>query len=122
MAIRNPAAVNSAVIPSNITTRIVRRAKGFSRRAIYRDGRFIGYTVSLLGGHTAFNKEGRALLAASGSLEFPYLSDAVVAVAEAPVLCKGWSEACGNEIKGSSDLCPDCTMARLDVQSPRIPV
>ena len=123
MAIRNSAARNSAVIPTNITTRIVRRGKGFSRRAIYRDGRFIGYTVSHLGLHEAFDKDNRKILPpTAGHVGFEYLSNAVVAVAEAPVLCKGYGEECGNEIKGSSDLCPDCIMARLDVQSPRIPV
>jgi hypothetical protein len=123
MAIRNPAARNSAVIPTNITTRIVRRGKGFSRRAIYRDGRFIGYTVSFLGLHEAYDKDNNKILPPTeGHVGFPYLSDAVVAVGQAPVLCKGYGEECGNEIKGSSDLCPDCTTARLDVQSPRIPV
>ncbi|MFD0437142.1 hypothetical protein [Streptomyces chartreusis] len=35
--------------------------------------------------------------------------------------CPGWGEECGNETEGS-DLCPDCHMARLDAQSPRIPL
>lgn len=35
--------------------------------------------------------------------------------------CPGWGEECGNETAGS-DLCPDCHMARLNAQSPRIPL
>lgn len=35
--------------------------------------------------------------------------------------CPGWGEDCGTTIPKSSDLCPDCAMARLDAQSPRIP-
>ncbi|MEU0214083.1 hypothetical protein ABZ281_02805 [Streptomyces sp. NPDC006265] len=34
--------------------------------------------------------------------------------------CPGWGEECGNEMEKEADLCPDCYMARLDVQSPRI--
>jgi hypothetical protein len=37
------------------------------------------------------------------------------------LLCKGWGEDCGNLIDDGSDLCPDCSIARLDAQSPRIP-
>lgn len=33
--------------------------------------------------------------------------------------CPGWNDSCGNDIE-DGDLCPDCTMARLDAQSPRI--
>lgn len=120
MGVRNPAARRSAVIPSNVTTRIVRRGHRFMRRAIYRDGRFVGYVVSLLGCHEAFLKSGEQLHTTDGELGFPYLSDAVVAVAETPEHCKGYTEPCGNEIKGSSELCPDCTTARLDDQSPLI--
>lgn len=32
--------------------------------------------------------------------------------------CKGWNAECGNPTEGS-ELCPDCTAARLDAQSPR---
>lgn len=34
--------------------------------------------------------------------------------------CPGWNDSCGNMLEGDADLCPDCTMARLDAQSPRI--
>lgn len=37
------------------------------------------------------------------------------------LLCKGWGEDCGNLIDDNSDLCPDCSIARLDAHSPRIP-
>ncbi|WP_159026615.1 hypothetical protein [Streptomyces vietnamensis] len=37
-------------------------------------------------------------------------------------VCPGWGEPCGNETAENADLCPDCFMARLDVQSPRIPL
>ncbi|MFG2667678.1 hypothetical protein ACGFY6_25965 [Streptomyces sp. NPDC048387] len=40
---------------------------------------------------------------------------------EMPV-CPGWGEPCGNETAGTADLCPDCHMARLDAESPRIPL
>jgi hypothetical protein len=36
--------------------------------------------------------------------------------------CPGWGEECGNETESGADLCPDCHMARLDAQSPRIPL
>lgn len=38
--------------------------------------------------------------------------------------CPGFGEECGTPVKHHNDsvLCPDCTMARLDAQSPRIPV
>ncbi|WP_327740628.1 hypothetical protein OG749_47220 (plasmid) [Streptomyces nojiriensis] len=36
--------------------------------------------------------------------------------------CPGWGEECGNETAAGMDLCPDCFTARLDVQSPRIPL
>lgn len=35
--------------------------------------------------------------------------------------CPGWGDSCGNLCTLDSDLCPDCTMARMDAQSPRIP-
>lgn len=37
--------------------------------------------------------------------------------------CRGYGEECGTPVKhhGDSDLCPDCTVARMDAQSPRIP-
>lgn len=34
--------------------------------------------------------------------------------------CPGWNEECGNEIDPGDDLCPDCLMARLNAQSPRV--
>lgn len=34
--------------------------------------------------------------------------------------CRGYTEECGNPTKGN-DLCPDCTTARLDRESPRSP-
>ena len=120
MAIRNPAARNSAVIPAHITTRMLTRTKGFSRRAVYSNGKHIGYTTSHLGLHTAQDKKRAPIAPATeGHVGFPYLSDAVVAVAEAAERCTGYGEPCGNPT-GGNDLCPDCTMARLDVQSPRI--
>lgn len=33
--------------------------------------------------------------------------------------CPGWNDSCGNKVE-DGDLCPDCTMARLDAQSPRL--
>ncbi|MEV7581587.1 hypothetical protein [Streptomyces erythrochromogenes] len=36
--------------------------------------------------------------------------------------CPGWGERCGNETTESADLCPDCFTARLNAQSPRIPL
>ncbi|MFJ9968436.1 hypothetical protein [Streptomyces avermitilis] len=36
--------------------------------------------------------------------------------------CPGWGEECGNETESDADLCPDCRMARMDAQSPRIPL
>ncbi|MFF6979508.1 hypothetical protein ACFZAV_17555 [Streptomyces sp. NPDC008343] len=41
--------------------------------------------------------------------------------AEIPT-CPGWGEECGNETEREADLCPDCRMARLDAQSPQIPL
>ncbi|MFG3157213.1 hypothetical protein ACGF7W_34845 [Streptomyces sp. NPDC048219] len=38
-----------------------------------------------------------------------------------PRTCRGWTEPCGNPVE-DGDLCPDCTMGRLDAQSPRIPL
>lgn len=39
-----------------------------------------------------------------------------------PRVCPGWGGECGNETTwATADLCPDCHMARLDAQSPRIP-
>jgi hypothetical protein len=111
----------SAPVPSNVSTRIVRRGHRFLRRAVYRDGRFVGYTTSHLGCHEAFDKSGEQLHTPDGEQAFPYLNDAIVAVAAAPAHCKGWNTECGTELKGSSELCPDCTMARLDEQSSRIP-
>jgi hypothetical protein len=35
--------------------------------------------------------------------------------------CPGYGEYCGNLLAPADDLCPDCTMARLNAQSPRIP-
>jgi hypothetical protein len=35
--------------------------------------------------------------------------------------CPGWGEDCGNKIPSGTDLCPDCTMGRVDAQSPRVP-
>ena len=35
--------------------------------------------------------------------------------------CPGWNDSCGNMLPEGDDLCPDCTMGRLDAQSPRIP-
>lgn len=35
--------------------------------------------------------------------------------------CPGWDDSCGNLREEGADLCPDCTMARLNAQSPRIP-
>lgn len=40
---------------------------------------------------------------------------------ETPV-CPGWGEPCGNETAETADLCPYCHMARLDTESPRIPL
>lgn len=37
------------------------------------------------------------------------------------ISCKGYGDSCGNITVRGSDLCPDCTGARLDAQSPRIP-
>lgn len=35
--------------------------------------------------------------------------------------CPGWGESCGNLIEDpTGDLCPDCTMGRLNAQSPRL--
>lgn len=34
--------------------------------------------------------------------------------------CPGYGEDCGTQT--TSELCPDCTMGRLEAQSPRIPV
>lgn len=119
MAIRNPAARNSAVVPKHVTTRVVRRAKGYMRRSVYARGAFVGYVQSSLGAHRALTKDGVVIL--DGPNEYhTYLSDAIVAVALEAEKCKGFGEACGSPT-GDSDLCPDCTTARLDVQSPRIP-
>ncbi|MFD9774215.1 hypothetical protein ACFWXE_28370 [[Kitasatospora] papulosa] len=37
-------------------------------------------------------------------------------------VCPGWGEECGNKTEENADLCADCRMARLDTQSPRIPL
>lgn len=37
-------------------------------------------------------------------------------------ICPGFGvEDCGNDVLIGEDLCPDCLVARLDQQSPRIP-
>jgi len=123
MAIRNPAARNSAVIPKHVTTRIVRRGQGFARRAVYVRGIFNGYTVTHLGFHEAFAKDGSQIFTEGGEKGFPYLSDAVVAAYQKGNRCQGWgADECGNVIPAEADLCGDCGMARMDAQSPRIPV
>jgi len=33
--------------------------------------------------------------------------------------CPGWGDSCGNLPTEGSDLCPDCTMGRMNQQSPR---
>lgn len=120
MAIRNPAATESAVIPKHVTTRVVRRGPGFTRRAVYAHGVFVGYTLSTpAGDHQAQTTDRKVIPADTRNGGHRYLSDAVVAVTESAVRCPGWGEECGNPI-GGSDLCPDCTMARLDAQSSRI--
>jgi hypothetical protein len=122
MAIRNPAARESAVVPKHVTTRIVRRGQGFCRRAVYSRGTFTGYAVTFLKGHTAFAKDGTQLVTEDGRKDFPYLSDAVVAAAAQGNRCQGWgADECGTVIPAEADLCGDCGMARMDVQSPRIP-
>jgi hypothetical protein len=96
MAIRNPAVKASAVIPPHITTRILSRGGGFCRRAVYSRGKHVGYTLSRLGAHQAFTGSRttqKPVPTPNGDPLFAYLSNAVVAVAEA-----------------------------ADVQSPRIPV
>lgn len=35
--------------------------------------------------------------------------------------CPGFNDSCGGLRETGADLCPDCTMARLDAHSPRIP-
>lgn len=35
--------------------------------------------------------------------------------------CAGFGEYCGNNVSPGNDLCGDCTLARLDVESPRFP-
>lgn len=118
MGIRNPAARNSAVIPGHVTTHIVRRAKGYMRRAVHSNGVFVGYVQSSLGAHRALTKDGAVIL--NGRDEYhTYLSNAIVAVALEAEKCKGWGEECGNPT-GGEDLCPDCLMARMDAHSPRL--
>lgn len=34
--------------------------------------------------------------------------------------CPGWGEGCGNKIPSAEDLCPDCTVGRLEAQSPKL--
>lgn len=121
MAIRNPAARESAVVPKHVTTRIVRRGQGFARRAVYVRGIFTGYAVSRLGFHQAFAKDGSQIFAESGDPGHIYLSNAVVAAAEKGNRCQGWGpDECGTVIPAEADLCGDCGMARMNVQSPRI--
>ncbi len=123
MAIRNPAARNSAIVPKHVTTRIVRRGQGFSRRAVYSRGIFVGYTVTHLGHHEAWAKDGSQIFTESGEKGHPYLSDAVVAAATQGNRCKGWATSeCGNVIPAEADLCGDCGMARMDQESPRVHV
>jgi hypothetical protein len=33
--------------------------------------------------------------------------------------CPGWGDSCGNTLTGDNYLCPDCTMGRMNQQSPR---
>lgn len=35
--------------------------------------------------------------------------------------CPGYNDSCGNILGEGEDLCPDCTLARLDAESPREP-
>jgi len=35
--------------------------------------------------------------------------------------CRGYGEECGNPVTPGNDLCPDCTMGRMNVESPRVP-
>lgn len=42
----------------NITTRVTARGHRFARRAVFLDGKSIGYTVSHLGCHQAFRNDG----------------------------------------------------------------
>lgn len=125
MSVRNPAARDSAVVPKHVTTRIIRRGRGFSRRVVHVHGVFNGYTLSSterLGQHEAFAKDGSQIFTEGGDKVFPYLSDAVVAVSVQGNRCKGWNADCGTVIRAEADLCGDCGMARMDSQSPRIPV
>lgn len=52
---------------------------------------------------------------------YPALHDAhkVLIASSLTRACPGWGEDCGTQTE--SDLCGDCTMARMDAQSPRIP-
>ncbi len=36
-------------------------------------------------------------------------------------ICRGYGEDCGLPIFAPADLCPDCHMARMNTESPRIP-
>ena len=35
--------------------------------------------------------------------------------------CPGWNDSCSQLLPKGNDLCPDCTMGRMNAQSPRIP-
>jgi len=77
---------SSAVLPQHVTTRILSRVGGFTRRAVYSNGRHVGYTTSRLGLHQGFTgarNEQIEVPPENGDKGFTYLSDAVVAVAQA---------------------------------------
>lgn len=66
------------------TTRIVRNAgRGYIRRAVYLDGRHVGYTTSILGGHTGQLADGTLVSPEGDDVCWERLRDAVQAVGQA---------------------------------------
>lgn len=68
----------------NTTTRVVRNSgRGYIRRAVYLDGRHVGYTTSILGGHTGQLADGTVIEPPGDDVCWSLLRDAVAAVGQA---------------------------------------
>lgn len=66
-----------------VTTHIVKRFKGFTKRAVYLNGKHVGYTVSHLKLHTGILADGTKVTPANGDVGWELMREAVAAVGTA---------------------------------------